>query len=144
MSDAARAATSSQDIAQVALAAPGLIPPIFLSALLLGYSVLTFGARFANQEGRHTPRTGRALLYFGVVMLCLAPALLFPYERSAFTDQRSEYQGYLDTIIARWGLTCAGPLYLGWIIWRRRDRLIGTDTSCVAADTAKPPSPSPI
>ena len=68
----ALAVASKQDLTGWALGTIGVLPPLLLFVMLVVFSVMTFGARFANCDGERAPRTTRMLLYFGVIMLTLS------------------------------------------------------------------------
>ena len=78
----------------LALRAPGLISPVVLFAALTAYSVMGFGARFANRDSDRAPRTTRTFFYFGVVLLTLS-AVLFQtnvWRPGTRFDQRFQTQ----------------------------------------------------
>ena len=70
------AVSSQQDFMMFALSLPNLVDPFVLYVALMSLTLLTFGAQYANAEGHIAPRTGRALVYFGLTTMVLCAALL--------------------------------------------------------------------
>lgn len=117
-------ALEGNDLNELALGSTGLIPPAMLFTMLLLYDVLTFGREHANVEGRLVPRSGRVLMYLGVVMLFTSFTLFQINLRDPVTGQGDEtFQTLVNSIV---GLSFLGfgSLYLLWLSWKERERLI--------------------
>lgn len=115
---------ANQDLLGWVLAASGLIPPVLLFVLLSTYSVMTFGARFANRDGQQAPRTGRTLIFFGVVMLMMGGMLFSTNLRLPDGRLSTAFQDRLDLtlLVTMW---IVAPPYLVWTALRRPNRLLG-------------------
>ena len=115
---------SKQDLLGFMLAAPGLIPPTLLFVLLSTYSLMTFGARFANRDGQRAPRTGRALFFFGFIMLMMSGLLFATNVQRPDGHMSSTFQDLADLVllVSMWFLALP---YLPWIMLRRPSRLLG-------------------
>jgi hypothetical protein len=108
-----------KDFVEVALAATGLFPPILLFVFLTAYNVLNFGVVYANRESPSTPRTGRALLYLGAVILVCTYVLYMEIEGRQLSWQGPAAKAYWD------GALYLGLPYLVWLAWKRPQRLVG-------------------
>jgi hypothetical protein len=113
-----------------------VIPPAFLFVGLIAYDVLNFGARFANTEGRIMPRTGRALMYLGSVILVVGYSLFFMNVREVpFGETEAFTQRVVGSNVAL-GILFLGPLYLAWTAGKHQERLIGDDSDSSSQSTA--------
>ncbi len=125
------ASETTQDFSELALSASGIFPPIFLFIGLTAYNLFSFGVRYTNTDGRIMPRSGRILLYFGVVTLVISMTVFYLNQTSLNTGElNTEIQESLGVFFSV-GAVSLIPLYLIWFVWRRRDRLIGYDPSVV-------------
>lgn len=118
------AVTSQQDLTGWALGTIGALPPLLLFVVLVVFSVMTFGARFANRDGERAPRTTRMLLYFGVVMLTLS-ALFYQTNVSVI---RGVPEGWIQNTVDNAfiiGTVFFLLPYLIWVVLRRPCRLTG-------------------
>ncbi len=119
------AAVNKQDFLEWGLAASGAISPAVLFVALAAYNVMTFGARYANREGRLAPRTGRSLIYFGTILWLLSALLFTTSLRAVPGGEPNEIPQTYFSLISTFGIVFLGPPYLAWIVWRRRERLMG-------------------
>jgi hypothetical protein len=118
-----------KDFVEAGLSAPNVIPPFLLFAGLLIYDVLNFGAKFANSQGHFVPRNGRVLMYFGTAALVLSVALVNVDEHSPTTGlPGGTMEFYVDFLFAV-GVLLFGPPYLAWMVWKRREWLVGEQIS---------------
>lgn len=115
--------TRGQDFLGLALAAPGVIPPITLFVALFTYNVMTFGARFANREGRSAPRAGRALLYLGAALLMLGALLFVAAQRVGPDNEPNQSLPFSYDRATVYSLFLLGPFYFAWLAWRHAERL---------------------
>lgn len=100
-------------------------PPVFLFAVMLAYNTLNFGRRFAERDSPALPRPGRVLVYFGSILLLLSYGLLRLNTRDVDTGQIDRALHEIVNALFFAGVLFLGPLYLGWVAWKRRERLIG-------------------
>jgi hypothetical protein len=119
-----------------ASAAEGVDAAIFGGLIFIGlmtFNLLTFGLRYAKSESASMPRTGRVLVYPGVVILISALMLFFisvrPQEMLApdYTAFQ-RLQSWTYNVFA-YGMVGLGSLYLIWVAWRRREQLVGGEVS---------------
>ena len=118
-------ATTGQDFTEAALSAINVLPPGLLFVGLMTLDVLNFGVRFANTEGRIMPRTGRVTLYFGSALLMICFALFFLNLRMAHTGKTETSLEELNIASLVLGTMLLGLPYFVWVVWKRRDRLVG-------------------
>jgi hypothetical protein len=123
------------DLTTVALSAAGVaanvLPAAFIFVGLAAYDVLNFGVRYANVDGRVMPRGGRVLMYFGVVLLVTAFTMFYLNARVVSTRQPAGSLNLLIDMPFTVGILFLGVPYLAWIVWRRREKLIGSETRSV-------------
>jgi hypothetical protein len=115
--------SGGQDFVGAAVAAPGVLPPGTLFVILATYSVMTFGARFANAaDAQRSPETrgGRALVYLGVVLLSLGALVFMSAQRLQGTNAPNLALQTLYDNLSTVGLFLVAPLYFAWTFWRRR------------------------
>ena len=125
------------------------IPVIVQGLLFVGlvtYGLLRFGVRYAETGGAGMPRTGRALVYPGTVILISTLMLYFvslrPQELllknpgSLHWSQKITAFQWLQIFtnnIFAYGMLGLGGLYVIWVACRRREQLVapegGTDPS---------------
>jgi hypothetical protein len=129
--------STRNDLLGAAVATVGVLRPLVAFIALTVHSVMNFGARYANQDGRRAPRTSRILLYFGLVMLTLSGLL---YWTNVQVDQgrivNTLFQDRLEMSFVA-GTWLLSPPYLVWIALRRSRRLTGDrteDGNCAEAD----------
>jgi hypothetical protein len=110
-----------------AVVASGIFVPYTVTVLLLIHNVATFGARYANREGRLLIRQGRVLMHFGVLLLMLACGIFFAdhYIGPWAVERRFEPVLQVGLLL---GVGVVAPLYLFWIVVRRQDRILGSTT----------------
>jgi hypothetical protein len=118
-------ALGGKDFAEFAISAAGAVPPAVLFAALMSYDVLNFGVRFTGVDGRIMPRGGRVLMYFGSSILVTSFALFFLNTREVATGRIDDLLETLVNIPFAFGVLALGPLYMIWVVWRRRERLLG-------------------
>jgi hypothetical protein len=99
-----------------------LLPPGFLFVTFLSLDVLTFGKRFAQEDGVILPRSARLLMYFGVALLFGAATLFRLNIRLAdgTTDPSFSEVANAFGFVAFLGV---GPFLLLWNTWRHRAEL---------------------
>ena len=121
------------DLTTVALSAAGVAANVLPAALifvgLAAYDVLNFGVRYANVDGRVMPRGGRALMYFGVVLLVTAFTQFYLNARVVSTGQPDRTLNLLIDMPFFAGIYILGLPYLAWMAWRRRERLIADEVA---------------
>lgn len=114
-------------VLSVAGVATNVLPAALLFVGLAAYDVLNFGVRYANVDGRIMPRGGRVLMYFGAVLLVTAYVLFFLNAREVGTGQTDESLNLLIDMPFMAGVLFLGLPYLAWMVWRRREWLIGSE-----------------
>jgi hypothetical protein len=118
-----------EDLTTVVLSVAGVSANILPAALLFvglaAWDVLNFGVRYVNTEGRIMPRSGRVLLYFGVVLLVAGFTIFYLNARVVRTGQPPEDLELLIDMPFMFGILVLGLPYLAWMVWRRRGHLIG-------------------
>lgn len=120
-------AFQGHDFTDLIVSAIGLFPPVLLFVALTTYNMIGFGVSFANVEGAAMPRRARVLLYFGMVILVTTFVLFFMNQRDAVTGEPDQStQSLINNLFALSALALGLP-YLGWMVWRRREDLIGAD-----------------
>jgi hypothetical protein len=113
------------DLTGLLLQGVNIFPPTLLFVALNTYGALTFGSRFATEDGKIMPRTGRLYLYLGLVFLLTAFTLFFVNVQDVATGQPNSTMH--DIINGAFGISAVvlGLPYLLWIAARRPERLIG-------------------
>lgn len=125
-------AFQGHDLTELAISATGLFPPMLLFVGLTAYNVLGWGVRYANVDGEHIPRRGRVLLYFGGVILIITFVLFSLNQRVVATGRLDETEQVLiNDLFALVALLLGFP-YLLWVVWKRRDELIGSEAGYAA------------
>ena len=99
------------------------LPPIFLFILALTFNVLSYGARYCNADSALMPREGRVLAYFGFAILLAGGLLLLANSQDA-AGNPPELVKSLTTSLAALGVLFVSFPYLGWLLIRRRERLL--------------------
>ena len=109
-----------------ALESVAVLPPLLIFVALMAHSVLSLGSAFANKDGQIIPRSGRVLLGFGFALLVIGLTVFSVNVRDAAGQLDQTFQEATD---AFFGLSVfiLGLPYLLWIVWRRRDRLVGSE-----------------
>jgi hypothetical protein len=78
------------------------------------------------------PRSGRIFLVFGAALLMVSFTLFTVNTRNATTGEiHSDLQTAVNNLFAFSALFLGIP-YLGWIVWRRREALIGDESEYLA------------
>lgn len=111
-------ALGGSDFNSLLLEQTGLISPLISFVVLTLWDMATSGARFANKDGRWLPREGRMLLYAGGLMVAAMATLFY----TAAGDPR--LQDMANNALVS-GLAILGGGYILFIVWRRREVLIG-------------------
>jgi len=108
--------------------AANVLPAALIFVRLAAYDVLNFGVRYANVDGHVMPRGGGVLMYFGVVLLVTAFTQFYLNARMVSTGQPDRTLNLLIDMPFFAGIYILGLPYLAWMVWRRRDKLIGGET----------------
>jgi len=115
-----------KDFTQLLLEMTGFFPPTLLFVGLTTYNLLGMGVAFTGVDGRILPKRARVLLYFGTLILVVASMLFLSNVRDAATSQPQEIQGLINNLFALSALVLGIP-YLIWMVWKRREMLIGME-----------------
>lgn len=115
------------DRVELALGGLGLLPPLLLFVALMTYNVMSSGTTFANQEGELMPRSGRVLVLFGSAILITSFTLFYVNVQNPDTAEPNSLVQNLTNNAFLLSLILVSLPYLGWIVWRRRERLVGED-----------------
>jgi hypothetical protein len=111
----------------------GIVPPVVQLLLFVGlvtYNLLTFGVRYAQTEDYFMPRTGRVLVYPGILILTCGLILYYvsihplganPYK--VYTLASAWLQGS-TYITLTYGMLSMGSIYLIWLVRKHRERLV--------------------
>jgi hypothetical protein len=129
-----READLTTEALSVAGVATNVLPAALIFVGLAAYDVLNFGARYANVDGRIMPRGGRVLMYFGVVLLVTAFTLFFLNARVISTGQPDQSLELFIDMPFFIGILFLGLPYLAWMAWRRREKLIGSESASLGSD----------
>lgn len=121
------------DLLQIILGKLGVFPPLLLFVLLMAHSVLSLGSSFADRDGRIMPRTGRVLLGFGFALLVTSFTIFSVNVRDASGALDQGFQTATDAFFGL-GVLSLGPLYLLWILWKRRERLTGREADLAGVE----------
>jgi hypothetical protein len=125
-------AFAGYDFTEWILELTGIFPPLLLFVSLTVYNLMSIGVRFTSVDGRILPRTARVLLYFGMLILVLTFMLFMLDERDALTKEPiQDIQSLLNNLLALGALGLGLP-YLIWLVWKRRENLIGAETDFTA------------
>lgn len=112
-------ALGGSDFSSLLLERTGLVSPLISFVVLTLWDMATSGARFANSEGKHLPREGRMLLYSGGLMLAATTTLFYTAAGDSSLQEMAN-----NALVA--GLGTLGLLYFAFVVWRRREMLIGS------------------
>ncbi len=101
----------------------GVLPAALLFVGLAAYDVMNFGIRCANVDGHVMPRTGRVLMYFGVVLLVAAYVMFYLNTEVVQTEEAlDDLQLFIDIPFMS-GVLFLGVPYLIWVLIRKPERL---------------------
>ena len=103
----------------------GVLPAALLFVGLATYDVMNFGIRFANVDGRVAPRTGRVLMYFGVVLLVTAYVMFYLNTEVVQTGETNESLNLFMDVPFMAGVIFLGIPYLIWVLIKRPNRFVG-------------------
>ncbi len=121
-------AFSGQDFAGLLLNMTGIFPPTLLFVGLTTYNLFGMGVAFTRVDGRILPRKARILLYFGTLLLVVACMLFTSNEHVSATNELSlDFQALTNNLFALSALVLGLP-YLVWMVWKRREMLVGSGT----------------
>jgi hypothetical protein len=104
----------------------GIFPPLLTFVALMAHNVLSFGSAFTDTDGQIIPRSGRVLLLFGFALLVISLTIFSVNVRDATGQLDETFRRATDAFFGL-GLAFLGLPYLAWILWRRRDRLAGSE-----------------
>ena len=102
-----------------------ILPAALIFVGLAAYDVLNFGARYVNTDGHVMPRSGRVLLYFGAVLLVTAFTLFYLNAHGLGSNEPHRSLLLLINMPFTIGVWFLGLPYLAWLVWKRREHLIG-------------------
>lgn len=120
------------DFLAFSLESIGLFPPLLLFTALLIHELLTAGLSFALRDSESMPRSGRIFLVFGAALLMISFTLFNVNTRNVTTGEiHNDVQIAVNNLFAFSALFLGIP-YLGWIVWRRRETLIGDESEYLA------------
>ncbi len=101
----------------------GILPAALLFVGLAAYDVMNFGIRYANVDGHLMPRTGRILMYFGVVLVVAAYVMFYLNTEVVQTEEAlDDLQLFIDIPFMS-GVLFLGVPYLIWVLIRKPERL---------------------
>lgn len=132
------AVSARQDFISYALSLPALLNPFVLYVALMCQTLFTFGSSYANAEGETAPRTGRALVYLGLVMMAMCAALLPNADRALMTGNPNAMGDFIDQLFA-FGVTFLGSFFILWSAWKLYRRPLEPDEDATPA-----PEPEPL
>lgn len=117
-------AVQGADVNEVLLESTRVLPPALVFTVLLLYDVMTFGTRAASTDGRIMPRSGRLLMYLGVVVLTAGFTIfIFNLVNAETGEPAGGFQKFANDATFL-GLFFLGPLYLLRTLWKSRDDLV--------------------
>jgi len=120
-------AFAGKDFTELLLKMTGLFPPTLLFVGLTTYNLFGLGVAFTGVDGRILPKRARVLLYFGTLILVVACMLFMSNQRIVETNQLSlDFQSLVNNLFAISALFLGVP-YAVWMVWKRRDFLIGAE-----------------
>ncbi len=120
-------AFTGHDFTELLLRMTGFFPPMLLFVGLTTYNLFGIGVTFTGVDGRILPKRARVLLYFGTLLLVVACMLFLSNERIVATNQLSQdFQNWTNNLFALNALVLGVP-YVVWMIWKRREMLIGPE-----------------
>jgi hypothetical protein len=112
-------------LAAVAVQSTNVVPPLLLFVVVMAYNVFGLMSGFANTEGKAIPRRARILLCFGAALLIIAFAIFFVNMRVGDSGELNQsFQNWTNNIFAI-SVFLLGIPYLVWVVWKRRERLVG-------------------
>ncbi len=118
-------AFAGKDVTELLLKLTGVFPPTLLFVGLTTYNLFGMGVAFTSVDGRILPKRSRVLLYFGTLLLVVACMLFMSNERNTGTNQLSlDFQNLINNLFALSALLLGLP-YVVWMVWKRREMLIG-------------------
>ncbi len=114
------------------------MPPPLLFVVVAAYNVFGLMSGFANGEDRRIPRRARVPLCFGAARLIIAFVI---NVRTATTGELDRsFQGWMNNLFLL-SLFFLGLPYLGWIVWKRRERLVAVPALTGTLSAAIPRDP---
>lgn len=120
-------AFAGYDLTEWLLNLTGIFPPLLLFIGLTIYNLMSLGVKFTSIEGQTLNRVARILIYFGLLILAITFMLFQMNEKDAITHQTAlDVQTTLNNALALGALALGIP-YLGWLIWKKREDLIGAE-----------------
>ncbi len=120
-------AFAGNDFTQILLARTGIFPPTLLFVGLTTYNLFGMGTSFTSVDGRILPKQARILLYFGMLLLVVACMLFRSNDHIVGTGLLSlDIQSWINNLFALSALFIGLP-YVVWMVWKRRDLLIGPE-----------------
>lgn len=120
-------AFAGKDFTGLLLKMTGFFPPTLLFVGLTTYNLFGMGVAFTRVDGYTLPKRARVLLYFGTLLLVVACMLFMSNDRIAGTNQLSlDIQAWINNLFALSALFLGIP-YVIWMIWKRREMLVGLD-----------------
>jgi len=111
-------AQGGSDFASFILEQTGLVSPLISFVALTTWDMASSGARFANGDGKNLPRAGRLVLYAGALTLAATATLFYTAAGNPVLQEMA------DNVLLV-GLALLGIPYILFVVWRRRERLIG-------------------
>lgn len=113
-------AQTGSDFSSLLLEQLGIVSPLVSFVLLTLWDMASSGARFANTDGKHLPRAGRIVLYTGGLILAATTTLFYSAAGDPTLQETAN-----SALIG--GLGTLGLVRFGFIIWRRRELLLGPE-----------------
>lgn len=115
------------DTLALSLESLNLFPPLVLFTALLVHEVLTAGIPFSRYHSETMPRSGRLFLVFGMALLVVSFTIFNTSTTDATTGQiHNNLQIIVNALFSLSALILGFP-YLGWVVWRKREELIGDE-----------------
>lgn len=111
-------AQGGSDFASFILEQTGLASPLISFVALTMWDMASSGARFANSDGKNLPRAGRLALYAGALTLAATATLFYTAAGNPLLQETA------DSVLLA-GLAFLGIPYILFVVWRRRENLIG-------------------
>jgi hypothetical protein len=103
----------------------GVFPSVAVFVVMLTYSMLGLGAKFARTDGKLIPRQGRILLVLGLAILVasLATYRVNLLETASLRPWNDFIEIFGNIFVV--SVIFLGVPYLAWITWKRPQRLAG-------------------
>lgn len=115
------------DTLALSLGSLNLFPPLVLFTALLVHEILTAGIPFSLRHSETMPRSGRLFLVFGVALLVVSFTMFNVNTTDVTTGKiHNDIQIIINSLFALSALGLGFP-YLGWVVWRKREELIGAE-----------------